>query len=204
MHSQAISPIESLRKPISRAASAIVIAVLLLTIPRGFETNIGEVMEVSGFGFLILAALGRVWCSIYISGRKDKVLCVDGPYHLCRNPLYFFSLLGVIGVSLSFQSLSLLLVSSLCFLVYYYFVIRSEESRLESIFGSSYVAYRESTPRFFPALRSVSRIDSYLVSPIIIERALKEVVWFLFVILAVEVIEVIHAKGYLVVVTLPF
>lgn len=204
MYSKATSSIESLRKPISRVASAAVIALALLTIPESFDTIFGESMEIFGFASLIVAALGRVWCSIYISGRKDKILCVDGPYQLSRNPLYFFSFLGVVGFSLALQSISILALASLGYLIYYRFVIRSEESRLLSIFGPRYAAYCESTPRFFPALRIPARIDSYSINPRIIERALKEVVWFLFAILAIEVVELIHAKGYLIMLKLPF
>lgn len=47
--------------------------------------------EVLSFVFLLVAALGRVWTSAYISGRKNHELVVNGPYSLTRNPLYFFS-----------------------------------------------------------------------------------------------------------------
>ncbi|MCC6416272.1 MAG: isoprenylcysteine carboxylmethyltransferase family protein [Opitutaceae bacterium] len=180
------------------------IAFALLTIPQTFDTLVGESMEITGFAFLIVAALGRVWCSIYISGRKDKVLCVDGPYQLSRNPLYFFSFLGVIGFSLALQSLIILGITSFIYLFYYRYIIRSEELRLISLFGTNYIAYCDATPRFFPALRAPNKIELYPINPKIIERALKEVVWFLFAILAIEVVEVIHAKGHLVLLTLPF
>ncbi len=160
-------------------------------------------MEIAGFALLIIAALGRVWCSIYISGRKDRVLCVDGPYQLTRNPLYFFSFLGIIGFAMALQSVLILLVASGAYLAYYRYVIRSEESRLASIFGASYVSYCTATPRFFPAFKTPDRIESYSINPRIVERALKEVVWFLFAILAIEVVEMIHAKGHLVLLKLP-
>ena len=204
MYSKSTSPIESLRKPVSRAVAAVLISLALLTIPQTFDSLLGESMEIAGFAFLIIAALGRVWCSIYISGRKDKVLCVDGPYELTRNPLYFFSFLGVMGVSLALQSISILMVASTLYLAYCRFVIKSEEVRLRSIFGPTYEQYCKETPRIFPKLQMTTRVESYAISPRIIERSLKEVVWFLFAILVVEVVEVVHAKGYLVVFTMPF
>jgi protein-S-isoprenylcysteine O-methyltransferase Ste14 len=30
----------------------------------------------------------RLWSTLYIGGRKRVVLVSDGPYSLCRNPLY--------------------------------------------------------------------------------------------------------------------
>jgi hypothetical protein len=32
-----------------------------------------------------VASLGRMWCSLYIAGSKDKELITNGPYSLCRN-----------------------------------------------------------------------------------------------------------------------
>jgi protein-S-isoprenylcysteine O-methyltransferase Ste14 len=41
-----------------------------------------------------IATVGRLWCSLYISGRKSAELVMDGPYSICRHPLYFFPYLG--------------------------------------------------------------------------------------------------------------
>ena len=35
---------------------------------------------------------------LYVGGRKNAELVTTGPYSMMRNPLYFFSLLGVAGV----------------------------------------------------------------------------------------------------------
>ncbi len=204
MSNPATVTIESLRKPLSRGAAAALLALVVFTVPATFESNWGEAMEITGFGLLILAAIGRVWCSIYISGRKNKELCTQGPYQLTRNPLYFFSFVGVIGFAVATQSMVLVMLAAVIYLLYYEFVIRSEEARLSSLFGERYDAYCESTPRFFPALRPLTGTDTYSVNPAIIEKALKEVVWFLFAIVALEIVELVHAKGYLVWAVLPF
>ena len=55
---------------------------------------------VSGILFLVgclcvgAAMAGRMWCAQYIAGYKNDVLVREGPYSVCRNPLYFFSFLG--------------------------------------------------------------------------------------------------------------
>ena len=51
-------------------------------------------------GLTSAAAVGRLWCSLYIAGYKKSCLVTDGPYAMCRNPLYFFSMLGVWGILL--------------------------------------------------------------------------------------------------------
>jgi protein-S-isoprenylcysteine O-methyltransferase Ste14 len=204
MHSKTSSPIEVLRKPVSRLTAALIVVVAVFTVPMIFETNLGEFMELSGFGLLIVAALGRIWCSIYISGRKDRILCQEGPYSLTRNPLYFFSFLGVIGFSAALQSVAVLVFSSVFYLIYYHFVIRSEEIRLQELFGAPYLAYSSVTPRFFPAFRTFPCIEQYTINPRIMERALREVIWFLLAILVLEILEWLHHNGYLILAQTPF
>jgi protein-S-isoprenylcysteine O-methyltransferase Ste14 len=184
--------------------AAIFILVSLLTLPRAFGTVFGEVLVLCGYSLLIAAALGRVWCAIYISGRKDRELCQEGPYSLSRNPLYFFSLLGAVGFFAALANLAFAVAAAVVYLGYYRYVIRSEEQRLAQLFGTAYETYSQRTPRFFPALRAPQGIDSYTIRPKIIERALKEVVWFLLVIVFAEALESIHEAGYLVMFRLPF
>ena len=53
-----------------------------------------------------IATMGRVWCNLYICGYKSGKLITEGPYSMCRNPLYFFSLIGGIGIGLVTMSLT--------------------------------------------------------------------------------------------------
>jgi len=57
------------------------------------------------------ASLGRLWCALYIAGYKDGVLVTEGPYSLCRNPLYFCNLLGAAGVGLATETLLVALLA---------------------------------------------------------------------------------------------
>ncbi len=132
------------------------------------------------------------------------MLCTEGPYSVSRNPLYFFSFVGVMGFSFALQSLSILLFSSGLFLLYYYFVIRSEESRLAILFGSSFHEYCSQTPRFFPSRLPASAVTSYTINPKVIERGLREVIWFLLAIVAIELLEMLHSQGHLVFAIIPF
>ena len=58
-----------------------------------------------GIFLAAIGAIGRLWCSVYISGYKTNRLITSGPYAMCRNPLYFFSLIGVVGVALVTETL---------------------------------------------------------------------------------------------------
>jgi protein-S-isoprenylcysteine O-methyltransferase Ste14 len=105
-----------------------------------------------GFSLLILAALGRIWCRIYISGRKDRELCTQGPYAMCRNPLYFFSFIGVIGFCLALQSVLMLVILTAAYIGYYRLVIDGEENRLSNFFLAGLRGLRWQHPAFFTYL----------------------------------------------------
>jgi len=184
------------RKPISWVLAVGVILGALFTSSVFHGTTVGEWMEMAGFVLLMVAALGRVWCALYIAGRKNQVLCTSGPYALSRNPLYFFSLIGVIGFGVALQSGIATVVLCAAFGLYYWFVIRDEERRLAQLFGADYTRYAAEVPRFFPKLAKPERIESYVVAPKVLERALTEVFWFLFAIVVLEGLELVHGAGY--------
>ena len=50
------------------------------------------------------------WSSLYIAGRKGRELVTVGPYSTCRNPLYFFSIVGAAGMGAQSGSLTLGLI----------------------------------------------------------------------------------------------
>lgn len=204
MHTKSNSFFESQRKLLSRISAGLFLAVALVAMPLNMHAPMYDLMELVGFILLIVAALGRIWCSVYISGRKNRELCTDGPYSLCRNPLYFFSFIGVIGFFVALQSLIFCVAAAALYLVYYRGVIQSEEKRLGQIFGASFDAYVNRTPRFFPNFGAPTTLDTLTVAPRVIERGLREVVWFLLAIVCVEIIELIHEQGHLILLRLPF
>lgn len=198
------SAAEKLRKPVSRLLAACILATALLTIPNGFEDGWHEVLEMTGYSLIIFAGLGRVWCSLYIAGKKNRVLCVDGPYSITRNPLYFFSFVGVAGVFLALQSLMLTAIGCILFLFYYHHVMRGEERRLAALFGKPFDEYVGKVPRFLPKFSLYSSPQTEMVvSTRTVERGLREVFWFFAAIVMVEGLEAIHHKGALVFACLP-
>lgn len=195
---------EVMRKPLSRLLALSIISVALLSGSALLHSPTGEWLEMAGFTLLITAALGRIWSAIYISGRKNETLCTEGPYELTRNPLYFFSFIGVIGFGLALQSWLAAGVLAVLFFGYYQLVIANEESRLATLFGAPYSRYVETTPRFFPRLAKPKRIAQYVVSPAILERSLSEVFWFLFAIILLELLEAVHQSGHWILFELPW
>ncbi len=144
-----------------------------------------------------IASLGRLWCSLYISGHKNNTLVMVGPYSMCRNPLYFFSLIGAVGVGLATETLSIPFIAVVFFSLYYPVVIRSEERRLSKIHGEMFESYVRTTPSFFPKLSNLKEPEKYLVRPRIFRDNLLHALWFIWIIGILELIESFHEAGFL-------
>lgn len=181
---------ERWRKPVSFCFALAWLAAALFLQPAGFGEGWHEGLEWVGFALLIVAALGRVWAYLHIGGRKNEHLCTTGPYSLCRNPLYFFSFVGVAGASLALQHALLALASALVFLAYYSLVIRAEEIRLHGLFGAAFTDYARAVPRFWPRPAAPDHDRELIVQPRLFARTLVEVFWFLAAIVFIELIEV--------------
>jgi len=52
------------------------------------ESTMAFTMELGGYLFLLAGLVIRIWCTCYIGSRKSKELIGEGPYSICRNPLY--------------------------------------------------------------------------------------------------------------------
>lgn len=139
-----------------------------------------------GFEFLFLTGLllavagmaGRLWCSLFIAGRKNVELVTQGPYARCRHPLYFFSLLGAVGVALASGMLTPALVVAGAFAAYYPTVIRREDALLRRRHGPCYETYAEKLPAFWPRLHGAAVPEQWTCRPRIFLRHLYSAAWF--------------------------
>ena len=127
-----------------------------------------------------LGALGRVWCSAYIAGRKNAELVTSGPYSVCRNPLYFFSLLGAVGLGFATGALTVPALIALGFAVKYPGTIRGEEAYLAKRHGEEFASYVQAVPRFWPRWSLLSEPQKYEMNPQTFRKHLGSVVWFIW------------------------
>jgi len=111
-----------------------------------------EIAEVTGIAFIIFAVLGRFWAILYIGGHKNQQIMQDGPYSICRHPLYLFSTLGVVGLGLMLGSL--VLTAFLGAAVFFILTATAarEEAFLRAEFGPAYDVYAARVPRIWPKL----------------------------------------------------
>jgi len=149
---------------------------------------IGVLLAVAGF-------CGRLWCLSYIAGWKKRVLVTAGPYSLCRHPLYFFSLLGGIGLGLCTQTLSAAVLFALGFAVYYPRAIRGEEAFLSDNFPD-YEEYKKRVPPFVPRWSNFAAGDG-IVSVCAFGREIAAAGGFLLLIGIFAMLDSLHAADLL-------
>ena len=175
----------------------VLVYVLMAAPPRLVSASLAEVGELVGFVLLVVAAFGRVWCLMFIAGRKCEVLMTDGPYSVVRNPLYVFSFFGAVGLGLAVENPPLAVVMAIIFAVCYPITVAHEEERLSALFGSEYVTYRASTPRWIPSWRHYHEPPTLIVSPTKVLHGMLDAMWFLWVFLFWEILEFLRETGVL-------
>jgi protein-S-isoprenylcysteine O-methyltransferase Ste14 len=157
--------------------------------PYGFWNTTWDVIA---FLILLTAAMGRVWASAYISGRKNRDLVVDGPYSITRNPLYFFSFLGYIGIGLAFQSLVIAGAFAIAFFLTHWATILAEEKKLHGIFGETFDNYCRQVPRFFPRFGNFTVPEYVTFNPKFFNRAVLDCGLLMSVFILAHFIDWLH------------
>jgi len=142
-----------------------------------------------------IASLGRMWCSLYIAGRKITELVTVGPYSMTRNPLYFFSLIGAFGVGLATETLLIPLIVLIAFAWFYPSVIRHEESELRALHGKPFEEYVKAVPKFFPKISYLNEPQEFMVKPIVFRKHIFSAVWFVWLIAILEFIDALQELG---------
>jgi len=123
---------------------------LLLASPTPRWIAVGAV--VAAFGLLIRAmAAGHL--------RKDRELATTGPYARTRNPLYLGSTFLAAGFAIAGHNWWAGSLVMIYFAVFYYAVMKNEESDLHIRFGAAFDSYARKVPLFLPRLLGTGYIS---------------------------------------------
>jgi protein-S-isoprenylcysteine O-methyltransferase Ste14 len=185
------SAVERHRRWINLTLWSLIFAFIVFTRPRAESYPLYELMKLTGFVLTLAATMGTLWCGLYMFGCKSKELCRDGPYSVCRNPLYLFAFMGGLGVVLASVRPLLTVAFALIFWGHYFLIIKSEEKRLLQLFGKDYESYSKRTPRLLPRFKNYWSREKIVVNS---HRQLLGIVKsmrFLGMFLALELIEVL-------------
>jgi protein-S-isoprenylcysteine O-methyltransferase Ste14 len=135
-----------------RVTFAIYLALVAATTVIGPEQVAGwryHLMSITGFVFVCLACLGRIWSSVFIAGHKDSELVTTGPYARCRHPLYACSILGALGLGLASKSWMLCAITALMIAGLLVYAASCEEQFLADAFPEQFRDYLVATPNMW-------------------------------------------------------
>ena len=126
-----------------RAGYPVAVIYWLLARPTPHSILLGGIMAAPGL-LVRLAASGHL--------RKYEELATTGPYASTRNPLYLGSAVLAGGFVIAGHSGWAGLLVAAYFAIFYYAVMRNEESDLHERFGAEFQTYAARVPLFFPVM----------------------------------------------------
>ena len=151
-----------------RVGYPVAVGFWLLAAPSPRSIAIGA--AISAIGLFIRAA-----ASGYL--RKYEELATTGPYARTRNPLYFGSAILAAGFCVAGHSWIAGTLVALYFGLFYYAVMRNEESDLRVRYGSAFDAYAARVPLFFPRIFVSERSTTPAVSAAAVSAPAKNFSW---------------------------
>lgn len=101
--------------------------------------------------FESLRAFSAAGGTFYYADPPKRVVST-GPYRYIRNPLYLTLFLDTAGLFLAYGSTAFIVILVLLVVGIHYLVVRWEEPGLEKRFGSAYLDYKRSVPRWIPRI----------------------------------------------------
>lgn len=178
-----------------------VFAVILLIIFAGSlipsNSPAHEIMDLVGYFFVAICALGRLYCTGFIGGLKNETVIRSGPFSVVRNPLYVFSFIGVVGIGLQSGLITAFVLLVGGFMIYYPSVVKREEEFLRHKFGTAYDDYCSQVPRWIPNMKLWKEPEEIVLRPKFLRNAFFDSMVFFLPLPIFEMMELLHESGYL-------
>ncbi|WP_421362387.1 methyltransferase family protein [Agrobacterium rosae] len=185
------------KRQFALVAGSVVVGATLFAIKPVYDNTLYDFsLEVLGVLFILIGLGIRLWCTLYIGGRKNAELLSDGPYSLCRNPLYVGSILAAFGIGLQTEMLTFALLCGVVCWMIFYVVVKREERYLLVEFGVPYREYLEKNPRFLPRFSSYKEeMKERSFRPGLLWNTLRDGLVLFVAIPVTEGIEIVHKFG---------
>jgi protein-S-isoprenylcysteine O-methyltransferase Ste14 len=184
--------------PRLRATLLVYVALILASAfigPRALGPALDALSRSIGLLLVAAAIFGRIWCSVFIAGRKDSELVTSGPYGLCRHPLYALSFVGAVGLAVTSRSWVL---ASLTLIAIAWLLSRAaaaEERSLAALFPSEWPAFATNTRRWWPRWRSYTVPESRAVNLPVLWKAFIDAGSFALLYVLVDVAASLRLAG---------
>ncbi len=121
-------------------------AVLIVSVFAPFK--FGTPWFAVGTAVYLIAFALFVWSFFSYKAGKAGETIQGGIYRYSRNPMYFFFMLGMLGVCIATASLWMF-IAIIPFFFFTHRLIIGEERYCEATYGESYRKYKADTPRYF-------------------------------------------------------
>lgn len=138
---------------LTQALYASVVLAAALSDGRALAGDAAPLAQAAGFVLVACGTLWRLWASVFIAGRKDVEVVVDGPYARCRHPLYLGSLVAGLGLGLTTRSVVLASLVTAAIAVALLRAIAGEEKWLAARHGQVWHDYCARVPALLPKIR---------------------------------------------------
>lgn len=161
----------------------------------GHESPLHETFDFLGYLLVAFCALGRVYSTAFLGGFKNENLIDYGIYSVVRNPLYFFSLIGIAGIALMSNHVLVIALVPLSFIFIYIKLIKREEEFLKKKFGKKYTEYMKRTPRLLPNIKLYHAPETVQMAPQFITKAFGDAIWWFAAFPLIELVEYVQANN---------
>jgi len=143
----------------------------------------------------VIGCLGRVWCSAFIAGYKERWLITDGPYSVCRHPLYVFSFIGGIGIGLTTRSIAITLFTMLLLGTLFTLAARAEDQLLANTHQRAFEEYEKRTPAWWPRWASYRVAPTVEMRPTIFRKAFMDATAFILLYALIDTARALREAG---------
>ncbi|WP_062268429.1 methyltransferase family protein [Endozoicomonas arenosclerae] len=186
------------RLRLSRIAFALTFFILILSQPvLSSYPALQKISFWAGLSLIVIGAMGRFYTMAFIAGMKNKKVVDYGPFSLCRNPLYFFTLCGAAGIGVMTGSLILTALILFMYCVTHIPQIRHEETVLSQRFGEAYRRYKSKTPGFIPNLELYRAPDEISIRPKVLNKAMRDASAWIICIPVISLLNAAKVKEFI-------
>lgn len=167
------------RKRDAKLLIVLILTAMFFTRPLiPMEGGMHKLLDFLGYVLIALCVSGRIYTTAFLGGHKNETLIYYGPFSVCRNPLYFFSLCGFSGICLMSNHLVIIFAAPPLFYAVYGLLIRREETFLRERFGEDFAAYTRRVPRLFPRVPLYHAPEEVRMRPKYLAHAFRDNLWW--------------------------
>jgi protein-S-isoprenylcysteine O-methyltransferase Ste14 len=118
------------------------------------RSSIALAFDLAAWTLFLAGAALRFWATLYIGGRKRDLIVDEGPYSLCRHPLYLAAFLMALSAGLFLQSLAVACAAVITGIAFLMTTVPQEEAALARLHPRGWADYSERVPCVIPSQRS--------------------------------------------------